>query len=184
MWDKSLSLAKVQLNILERGEAFDKSLIAQTKESVSKALTDLRDIAKSLQSERIQQSSLPEIISQELARIGRSGLLHTNIYIEGKEHAIADQKKLITFRIVQETLQNIIKHANASIIDVKCEYCENKLEIKVSDNGKGFNKSLVTKRDGLGLSNIINRAALIGGEAQIESKINEGTTITITTPYI
>lgn len=181
---QSLSLAKVQLNILESGERLDKSLIADTKDSVSKALTDLRDIAKSLQSERIQQSRLPEVISQELERINRSGHLRTHIEVEGKEYNVQEQKKLIVFRIVQEALQNILKHANARNIFVRCEYCEDKLWISIVDDGKGFDDSLISKKDGLGLLNMMNRAALVGGEAHIKSKSNEGTTITIITPYV
>lgn len=180
---QSLSLAKMQLHILNKGEMYNKLLIADSIDSVSKALVDLRDIAKSLNTERIQQSSLQDVISQELLRINHSGLLTTNLHVEGSGQIMHSQKKLIVFRMVQEALQNIIKHSNANRIDIECYYNEQYLQIKVIDNGKGFDKRLI-KKDGLGLSNITNRAALIGGKADIDSIINKGTTITIVTPYI
>ena len=181
---QSLSLAKVQLNILERGGTLNISLLAETKDSVSKAMTDLRDIAKSLNSERIQQSSLPEIITQELTRVSRSGLLLTNIHLEGDEQNLQEQKKLIVFRIVQEALQNILKHSGARNVDIFFRYNIDFLYIIITDNGKGFDKRLFTIKDGLGLGNMMKRASLIGGEAQIDSILNEGTKITIITPYV
>jgi two-component system NarL family sensor kinase len=180
---QALSLAKMQLNILERDDTSNKDLVGDIRDSVSKAITDLRDIAKSLNTDRIQQSSFSEVVGYELARINRSGLMQTSLHIDGDEQSIDSQKKLIVFRIIQEALQNIIKHSKASNINLDFHYCEDCLKIKVSDNGKGFDINEM-KKDGLGLQNIINRAALIGGKAEIESKVNEGTTICITTPYV
>lgn len=178
-----LSLAKVQLNIIDQSENLDRELLSDAKDSVSKAMTDLRDIAKSLNSERIQLSSLPEITGHELQRINRSGIMLTSINVEGKEQNMQEQKKLIIFRIIQEVLHNILKHSQAKNIDVVFYYESEKLKIEIADNGIGFDKDLITKKDGLGLQNIINRAALIGGEANINSIINKGTVITIISPY-
>lgn len=178
-----LSLAKVQLNIVEQSDSIDKNLLTDAKESVSKAMTDLRDIAKSLNSERIQISSLPEITEHELQRINRSGIMLTSFTIEGQEQAIAEQKKLIIFRIIQEAFQNILKHSGAQNIGVIFHYQSDELKIDITDDGKGFNKDLLTRKDGLGLHNIVNRAKLIGGEAHINSSIDKGTHITIISPY-
>ena len=180
---QTLSLAKVQLNIIDQSEELDRTLLADAKDSVSKAMTDLRDIAKSLNTERIQLSSLPEITGYELQRINRSGIMLTSIKVEGKEQDMQQQKKLIIFRIIQEALQNVLKHSNAKNIDIIFCYEVEKLKIDITDNGTGFDKPMLTKKDGLGLQNIINRAALIGGEASINSTISLGTTITIISPY-
>ena len=68
-----LSLAKVQLGIMEQKQTVDGELLGNVKESISLAMTELRDIAKSLSSQRVQQVSLQESISQEIRRINRSG---------------------------------------------------------------------------------------------------------------
>ncbi len=180
---QALSLAKMQLNILERGETLNKALITDTQDSISKAIADLRDIAKSLSTERIQQLNLSETINYELARINRLDLMVTSLQVEGREQCIQSKKKLIIFRIIQEALQNILKHAKASSINVRFKYAEDFLTIEVADNGKGFDKNLVVEKDGLGLRNIVDRAALIGGEANITSTLNKGTTVTIVAPY-
>ncbi len=178
-----LSLAKVQLNIIDQGETLDRTLLADAKESVSKAMTDLRDIAKSLNSDRIQQSGLYEITEHELQRISRAGLMTVSIINEGSITDLPEQKKLIIFRMIQESLQNIIKHSKATNIDVCFKYEKEKVTISIADNGTGFDKTLLDKKDGLGLHNIFSRAALIGGEATIHSVPGEGTIITITSPY-
>lgn len=178
-----LSLAKVQLNIIDQGDTLNKELLADAKDSVSKALGDLRDIAKSLNTERIQLSSLPEIIVHEVQRLNRAGLIHVSFHCEGKVQNIQDQKKLIAFRIIQEALQNILKHSKAKNVDMLFQYGPDHLTIIIQDNGIGFDKELLSKKDGLGLENIVNRASMINGKAEITSTINKGTTITITSPY-
>jgi len=178
-----LSLAKVQLNIIDQSPVLDKSLLNDAKESVGKALTDLRDIAKSLNSSRIQQSGLFESIQQELQRIQRSGLMNTFAELKGEEVSIPDQKKLILFRIMQESLQNIIKHSNASQINIVFNYQKDQIIITITDNGQGFDPVALDAKDGQGLQNIITRAGMIGGIAAINSQPGNGTTIIITSPY-
>ncbi len=179
-----LSLVKVQLNIIDQTGTLDKSMLSDARDSVSKAMIDLRDIAKSLNSERILHSSLPQITEYELQRINRLGMMTTSIKVEGLEKSIDQQKKLITFRIIQEALQNIIKHSKAKAIRLLFCYEMEHLKIEISDDGIGFHPESVSKNDGLGLHTIVNRALLIGGEARIESAPNEGTTVTIITPYV
>src|SRR6185312_17156893 len=99
-----------------------RALLADAKESVGKAMTDLRDIAKSLNSERIKLSSLHEIVNYELQRISRLGLMTTSLKTNGETRNLHEQKKLIIFRIIQESLQNIIKHSKARNIDVCFNY--------------------------------------------------------------
>jgi signal transduction histidine kinase len=178
-----LSLAKVQLNIIGEQDKLDREILAEAKESLSKAMTDLRDIAKSLSSERVQSMPLAEITKQELRRLNHSGIITTSFTTTGLIKALSEQKKLIIFRIIQEAFQNILKHAQAKNIDVIFSYEADRLKIDIADNGKGFNKELLTAKDGLGLSNIMNRASLIGGQAIVESVEDKGTNIIIITPY-
>jgi two-component system, NarL family, sensor kinase len=94
-----------------------------------------------------------------------------------------EQKKLIVFRIIQESLQNILKHAHARKVEVVFYYTANHFKCEVKDDGTGFNMELIRTNDGLGLQNMINRATLIGGQVSMSSIINKGTTITIDLPY-
>src|SRR5690242_20480146 len=178
-----LSLAKVQLNIICEQDKLDKEILTEAKESVTKAMTDLRDIAKSLNSDRVQSMPLTEITKHELRRISRSGIIETSFTTTGAGKALSEQKKVIIFRIIQEAIQNILKHARAKNIDVIFSYEPDHLKIDITDNGRGFSKEILAAKDGLGLKNIMNRASLIGGHAVVESVENKGTSITIITPY-
>ncbi len=180
-----LSLAKVQLGIIEQKNSVDDSLMGNVKESISLAMTELRDIAKSLSSERLQQLSLQDSITQEIRRISRSGFIRISSDIQGTEKKIPDQHKLIAFRIVQEGFQNIIKHAGATEVKVSIRYMEDQVFITIFDNGAGFDpETALNKHEGLGLQNILRRATLVGGRAEILSKPGEGTTLQIQMNYV
>jgi two-component system, NarL family, sensor kinase len=180
-----LSLAKVQLGIMEQKQTVDGELLGNVKENISLAMTELRDIAKSLSSERLQQLSLQDSISQEIRRINRSGFIKVSSDVQGAEKNIPDQHKLIAFRIVQEGLQNIIKHASASYVKLSIRYMDDRMFITIFDNGVGFNpETELKKREGLGLQNILRRAELVGGKADVMSKPGEGTTLQIQIAYV
>lgn len=180
-----LSLAKLQLSIVEQNEVTDKTLITDIKSNVGNALTDLRDIAKSLSTSRIQELTLLQAVEQELQRIARSGVIKCNVEVSGNEQQVAEQKKIIIFRIVQESLQNILKHAEATIINVEFDFLTEQLKITIDDNGIGFSADEKVKVEtGLGLQNIVKRSALIMGKATINSTINNGTKITLIIPYV
>ena len=178
-----LSLAKVQLNIMGQVEKIEKSMVTELKETVGKAMTDLRDIARSLNSDRIQRTTLQDSTKQELLRISNTRLMTTSIDTEGETIPIPEQRKLILFRMIQEGLQNIIKHSRATHVEVLFDYRKDPLIISISDNGIGFDQNLVSHQQGLGLQNMLRRASVIGGEATIDSAPDRGTVITFKVPF-
>lgn len=181
---QTLSLAKVQMNIIEQKETMDTAIFTEAKANISRAMTDLRDIARSLNTDRITLESLPQTVAQEVSRINRAGIIAVAINITGEEVAMPNQKKLIIYRMVQESLQNILKHAAATQVTIQFLFEAAYLQVLITDNGTGFNTQKLTPNNaGLGLQNIVHRAMLIGGNATITSAINKGTTITITSPY-
>lgn len=95
---------------------------------------------------------------------------------------VSNKTKIHVYRILQETMQNIYKHANANHIKISFELKNNVILLAVEDDGSGFN---VTKaKKGIGLKNINSRVKEIGGKVEINSKIDIGTTIKITVPHI
>jgi len=179
-----LSLAKVQVSIIDKSTNTDKTLLHELKQNIGNALTDLRDIAKSLSGERMILLGLLPTLNQEIERINRSQFLKAALIINGEEHKFSEQKQLIMVRIIQETLQNIIKHAEAKNVEVILNFNTHFLAIDVTDDGKGFIPGeKVNTISGLGLQNIVNRAEIIGGKAKITSTLNSGTQVKLTIPY-
>jgi len=94
------------------------------------------------------------------------------------------QEKINIYRIIQETFQNINKYSNASIVDFLIKFIENKLEISILDNGKGFEVKKAAK--GIGIRNMKERARIINATYKISSEVNNGTHTSIkleVTPY-
>ena len=96
------------------------------------------------------------------------------------------ETQLVLFRIVQEALNNIHRHSVASQASITMEYRENEVRITISDNGKGFELpqqlSDFASRGKLGLTGMVERAQLIGGELEVRSQIGKGTKIIVKTP--
>lgn len=179
-----LSLAKVQINIMHESKEIDKIILRDVRENIGKAMADLRDLARSLNSDRIRGVSIHETLLQEAERINRTGIIRADVAVEGEAREMEPQKKLILFRILQESIQNCIKHAEASRISIHCRYGLEGISVSIQDNGKGFNLEAAQEPgNGQGLENIRTRVRLTGGVHHIQSRLNEGTHITLTIPY-
>jgi signal transduction histidine kinase len=107
--------------------------------------------------------------------------------IEGDEPGLDDAVKITIFRIVQESLNNIIKHSKATNVNVKLDYREKEARILVRDNGLGFDLDRVQNRAGrvsLGLAGMEERAMLLGGRVEVHSRPNYGTEVEAVIPYV
>ena len=137
----------------------------------------LRNLSQSLNTERILEKGFVEAIGFELAVFKQSGI-KASFEVLGDPLEILPQKELILFRVIQECLSNIIKHAKAKNVSIIANYLPNKLELSIIDDGIGFD---MTKRvNGIGLKNIRNRSKVIGAEIEISSISDEGTRIKLT----
>jgi two-component system, NarL family, sensor kinase len=179
-----LSLARIQINIMNESANFDRRMLDEVKANIGKAMVDLRDIARSLNSERIRNASIIEAVGIESERVNKSGIIRTRLAVEGAECGLNEQKKFILFRIIQECLQNILKHAEAKDVVIRFLYLPSELQVVVQDDGKGFDpEGMVDNEGGMGLVNIRKRIGLTGGNLVIDSGKLKGTSIHIKIPY-
>lgn len=181
-----LSLASIQLSMAIGKADTSEITLKDIKENVDNALHDLRNIAKNLNGNHLQQLSLLQFLNRTEDQITRNGFICCDKIITGEEKEISLQKKFILFRILQECFQNVIKHAEASSIKIEIRYEPEELKLTFSDNGKGFptdKQPGIPQTKGLGLANMQNRIALINGVITINSLPNRGTTILISIPY-
>jgi two-component system, NarL family, sensor kinase len=181
-----LSLAKIQLSSFKEEKAIDFPLLNDARENVNRALHDLRSLAKGLHSDHIRTFNIRKAVDEEVQRISRGVPLKVSVTYDGDEQRIRDDKQLILFRIIQECLQNCLKHAQANSVDIGFSWQPEQLRVHVRDDGQGFDAEHVLAHDdsgGLGLQNILNRARLTGGSSDIHSRPGEGTTVTVRIPY-
>jgi signal transduction histidine kinase len=127
---------------------------------------------------------LAEAIAFELEYLKTAGL-HTIRFINNYQSKTGQSdKEIILFRIFQEVLNNAVRHAEATTIDVLIDQDDQYLKLTIKDNGKGFNENnLLKEKKGMGLFNIRKRVALIAGEVEIITSPENGTEIKIVTPY-
>lgn len=127
--------------------------------------------------ERFGLQAALEELCEEILETQKYTLEYQLVYKEG---FLNSQEELHLFRIVQELFNNSIKHANASIITLEVTSKENKLSLKYTDNGKGFEIDEAKKVKGLGMSGIENRVIIINGLLDVKSSPNKGIQVKIT----
>ena len=181
---QALSLAKLNLNtmLVTNDEALQQKIL-NSKELVSKAITDLRDLSRSLDTDYVQEMGLQRAIEYELEMIKKTGTIDTWMIVEGSMFRLEKQKELILFRIVQETFNNILKHAGAKNINVNINYDSAGFTLIIKDDGKGVNLQPFNQGEnnnfGLGIRNMHSRAKLIGADFSMKSSLGEGTEVKI-----
>lgn len=182
-----LSVVKLSLAILPIEKEHPSSEhIKVLKTNLNQAIVDLANLTKGLHSERITRVGLTESIRFELANLEKSNLLKIEADIE-EDLVYPDEKKtVIAFRIFQELLNNVLKHAAATELEVKVNQTNQVIKIVMKDNGKGFNleekQQSADSSAGLGLRNLFNRAKLIGANLNYNTAIGKGTVVTIELP--
>lgn len=181
---QTLSLARLTLNMMDIDKQASFEKIHQSQELVGKAIQELRILSKTLNTETILEAGLINAIEFELGLLERTGGYATELKTTGIPDKLNPQMELILFRIVQESINNIIKHAAANSITITVSFQEQCFCLSIRDNGRGFDISKIPQqmKGGSGLRNIHNRVNLIGGNFSIESNSSSGTCIHIIIP--
>lgn len=178
-----LSLAKLNLNTTDIAQpkvAIDK--IERSRDLVSKAISDLRDLSKSLNPDIITKIGLSEAIQRELLQVAKAGQFEVNLTQNGDLFRFDPQKELIVFRIFQEILNNIITHAGAKTVDVRLDFLPRQFSLTVTDDGTGFDAGNLEREEcisGIGVRNMRTRATLIGASFTLNSLPGKGTLVSV-----
>ena len=174
-----LSSSKFLVGVADRELQSPSATLKVADETMSKAIYELRAISRSLNTGWLEQFSLIDNLKAEADRMMASKEVVVTLQ-HPAEMNIATDRQIMLFRIVQEALQNSIKHGKPSSISIHVESNKESLYISIMDNGKGFDVSDATKQ-GVGIINIRHRANLLGGEAIWKSS-PQGTTLKIQLP--
>ena len=140
----SLTLAKLNLNTLDWNHSdkarnkVDSSLL-----QITKAIVDLSDLSKGMNSELIINQGLIEVLKKETDRLKELNMFDLDYVITGNPVFMDSQKELVIFRIIQEAFNNIIKHAGATSVKLGLEYNFDHINVLIADNGRGFCKDAV-----------------------------------------
>lgn len=174
-----LSLAKLNLNILTLRDT-DNQQLSAVKELVSKAIMDLRHLSTGYYAERLVERGLLTAIKHELEQLDKTGLLSSHLICDLDDIEIDKNRTIFIYRMVQEILHNVLKHAAAKNVYVNISKDDILTILRIRDDGKGFNSEAEHFTKGIGLSSIQNRAVMIGAKVSIESELGKGTVFNLT----
>jgi len=157
--------------------------LQDSKMMVSGVIEDISDLSKSLHPDRVLKIGIAEAVEFELNKLQKTGQFRTSMKAPEKHIVLSTKNEIFLFRILQEILNNIVKHSDADHISVEMDFDGENTSIEVKDDGKGFDveKTLQksTMERGIGLSSMKNRMKMIGGVFDIKSAPGFGTTIQI-----
>jgi len=176
-----LGVSKLYLDMAKRGGENREIYLLHSSEYTLMAIEEIRKLTKGLTTDTIKNLGLCEAIdnitrdTMEVNPIKISCTLESFI-----EDSVNDKFKLNVFRIVQEQLNNILKHAKATKVSISLSQNKKSIMLTISDNGVGFDTG--QKRKGIGVVNIKSRAASYNGRADFVSQPGEGCVLTVTFP--
>ena len=189
---QAMSNAVLKAEICEKLAEVDidkaKAELASLKEVVRGCLKDVRRIIYDLRPMSIDDLGLRPTLQKYIEGFRNESGTHVDLTIRGDDGKIKDSNIILAiFRIVQECLNNVEKHAEATHVIVQLECMQNGITVRVKDDGKGFNMDLLTeenhKDNGFGILGMKERVELLEGFFRIESGIGKGTTVKVKFPY-
>lgn len=162
--------------------------LRDTKSQLKLAIQEARQVIFNLRPLHYDQMELIPALTNYLKSYETQYRIKTEFSCTGDEQILFPRTKIFLFRIVQEALSNVQKHAQADHVSVELEIDIDLLRVIIRDNGVGFDMDSVLrdpeKWDHFGIRGIIERARLVGGEGRIDSKKGEGTRVVVEIPLI
>jgi two-component system, NarL family, sensor histidine kinase UhpB len=181
-----LGASKLYINTAMTDDELRQELLERSNTLVSKAINEIRKISKSLITPGLREIGLIDSIEDiiEDMRFAKEDMQIELDLQNISEEEIEDRRKLTLFRIVQEQLNNIVKHAQAKRVLIRLSIeganVARNIVLTVADNGVGFDMS--RHRKGVGITNIISRAELFNGKVEIVTAPGEGCTLSVGLP--
>lgn len=175
---QKMSVAKLMVNHgLANAEGEQKEILLEINEIIGESIRDIRSLSKSFITEQIENLGLVASINKEVSRIDRLNLMQIHFEHSAESIEIESKDSLILFRIVQECINNILKHSRAKNMKIILKDEEHSVEIILEDDGIGF--EINGDKKGSGLLSMQKRAKLIKTDFILNSSKGNGTNINI-----
>ena len=176
-------MATIKMHFESLKDKRSDKIFNDTHELIEKAYHKIRSIAHVKNSGVMAKDGLFKAVNNLAKSISSSNKVQCHVHKNILKSRLDNSLEIMLFRVVQELVTNVIKHANASVIDIYINQHESHLNIMVEDDGVGFDPDKINKfKSGIGLSSIDTRVNHFGGHMIIESKPNQGTTVIIEIP--
>jgi signal transduction histidine kinase len=173
-----LTTVKLYLEMASKQEG--QAFVARSMQLVNSSITEIRNLSHQLSAPTLGTRSLIDAINALIETVGYS----SNLVFEFDHSGYSDQlnmsQKLALYRIVQEQMNNILKHANATRVWISLNQKNGRVLLTVRDNGEGFDPGV--RSNGMGLNNITSRIKVFDGDVHIESAPKKGCFLKVSFP--
>ncbi|MBC7872940.1 MAG: sensor histidine kinase, partial [Ferruginibacter sp.] len=171
------SLSNMKDNLIvtpENMAVFERSL-----DMIDTSIRELRRVAHNMMPEMLTKFGLEEALNEYCNTINATKLLAVKYQSHGMDTRLEKSTEIIVYRIIQELLNNVMKHSGATEVFLQVVREQGRLNLVVEDNGKGFDEKLPENNKGAGLASIRSRVEYLKGQLDIHAAPGKGTLITI-----
>jgi two-component system, NarL family, sensor kinase len=172
------SLQTMKQNLVmtpENQQAFERSM-----DMLDSSINEMRRVAHNMMPEALVKFGLDTALTDFCNDVNKSGALEVSYQSIGMDKVLLDQTSAITiYRIVQELINNTMKHASAKSAIVQVSKSNNTITITVEDDGKGFDPAILHASKGIGWGNIQSRVSYLKGRVDVQSQQGKGTSVHI-----
>lgn len=148
---------------------------------VDDSIKEMRSVSHQMVTNNVVRTGLANALKELIEKIN-SNSLQVNLQVDGLLQNIDSDIQIVVYRIIQEAINNVIKHARANALDIELNMNGNKLKGTIKDNGIGFNTNQIGKMRGIGLDNIATRIKFLKGAYTLESEQGKGTKLLFEIP--
>lgn len=171
----SLSAIKLRLELLPETDHHYTQLVEEAKRSIDRTIQKIRQILNNIVPITLKQQGLKEAVIECLSMLSLDDQFEVQLHWNIKDEILPNDSKIHIYRIIQEVLNNTLKHAQATVVTITMRDYKNALELSITDNGKGFDrKKLKQTSKGLGLKNIMARADILKAAVYLHTEPGKG----------
>lgn len=174
-----LNVAALEDNLREKNLQYNNAV-----DLIDESCRELRNISHSMMPGILIKAGLIPAIKEFVDKINSSGAIKIRVEAEETKMRLSDTIEINFFRIIQELINNIIRYAHATNVQVSVTLEKNILSIMLEDDGKGFDKNVLKTSAGNGWNNINSRLLLLSGKIEIDSSPGKGTVVFVEVPLI
>lgn len=164
----------------------DGAFLNELRQQLNDALEGVRRFSQALRPPMLDDLGLPPAVRWLVGEMEKLMEVGIDLVVSGAERRLPSEVELTLFRVIQEALGNVWRHAQASKAEVAIEFSESRIRVSVSDNGKGFEPlermESLPRTGKLGLAGIEERMRLLGGSLKVQSELGKGTTLIAEAP--
>ena len=157
----------------------NRQILKNTLGYIKDVSKELKDISHHLMPETLTRAGLIPAVGNIIGIINRANKIKINLTSNGFENRLNESAEINVFRIIQEMIQNVIQHSQATEMEINLSYQDSNISITIIDNGIGFDTTKISDAKGMGMKNIYSRVEILKGKIEVVSNPNKETKINI-----